>query len=81
MAEIRRRDGYCSTDLLVREKAEEIGVSQKVIKASLEEFLEHAFSLGVGKERTSEIFLSRWEAYRMPKYQHSFISHLHIIND
>lgn len=76
--EIVARGGYVSTDDLVKQISAKYQITQSECKRLFEEFLSVAFSIGIGKERTSEIFLSRWERYRMPIYKGSYISHVYV---
>jgi hypothetical protein len=76
--EITARGGYVATDELVKQMAAQYQITQAECKRLFEEFLSVAFSKGVGKEKTSEIFLSRWERYRMPVYKDSYISHVYV---
>lgn len=79
--EIAAINGRCSTDELVKYVAAYHKITQAECKKSLEKFLPFAFSKGIGRERTSEVFLSRWERYRMPMYNNEYISYVYMLSN
>ena len=69
-------DRCVSTIGLVKNVSKRSGISEYKVKEKLEDFLPIAFSLGISKFRTSEIFLSKREKNCCPVYKGSYISHL-----